>query len=387
MPSDRLCRFARIDRETPYAAFDLDAVEDAYDDYLTALDGRGRVQFAVKARPEPRLLAALVRRGASLDVASTAEIRLALQAGCPPERLSHSNIVRDEAEIAAAAELGVRLFTADSAAEITRLDRAAPGVSVLLRLACAPGGAQLPMSSRFGCGADEAVALADLAETVGLRVAGLTWQVGSQQTDPARWRSAIAHAARVWMILRAKGFRGLRILNVGGGMPASYRLPVPSIRECATVIRAAIGEHFGTEDLDVVVEPGRSLVAEAGITVTRVKAVLDRGERAHLVLDAGIWNAGLTECLVSGLEFPVHTLDHPAGAPTRPVVLCGPSCDPLDELRAENPYHLPVALAPGDRLLIGSTGAYCATMATTDFCGYPPVPQHTLTARLTEASR
>lgn len=384
MPSDRLCRFARVERETPCAVLDLEMVEQAYDRYVAALGGRGRVQFAVKARPHGEVLAALVRRGASLDVASTAEVRLALAAGCAPERLSHSNVVRNEREIAEAFALGVRTFCADSAGELARLRRWAPGAQVLLRLACASAGADVPMTAQFGCDTVEAV---ELARGSGLAVAGLTWHVGSQQTDPAQWEVAIEQAARVWTALERAGVGSLRVLNVGGGMPATYRRVVPSIADCADTVFAAIDTHFGGRELDVVFEPGRGLVAAAGAVVAGVKSVVERGGLVHVVLDAGVWNAGLVECLLSGIEYPVDAIDHPADAPVRDVVLCGPSCDPLDELRVATPYRLPVALAPGDRLLIGSTGAYCATMTAADFCGYPALPVHVLPARAMEVSR
>lgn len=387
MPSDRLRRFAQLESETPCAALDIDVVEHAHDSYLTALAGRGRVQFAVKARPEPEVLAALLRRGAGMDVASTEEVRLALAAGCPPDRISHSNVIRDEREIAAAFALGVRMFCADSAAELARLSRCAPGASVLLRLVCAPPGAELPMTTRFGCDADEAVELAVLANGIGLDVAGLTWHVGSQQIDSAHWRIAVERAAGVWSAIHASGVTSLRVLDVGGGIPATYRRAVPSVADCVSTIFTAIDDHFGTTDIDVVFEPGRSLVAEAGITVARVKSVVERGGRVQVVADAGIWNAGLTECLLGDVEYPVEAVDHPVDAPDRPVVLRGPSCDPLDELRVGTPYRLPIALAPGDRLLIGSTGAYCATMAAPGFCGYPALPTHVLPARAREISR
>lgn len=386
MPSDRLCRFARVERETPYAAFDVDVAVRAYGRYLTALAGRGRVQFAVKARPEPQLLEALVRRGAGLDVASTNEIRTALAAGCPPELLSHSNVFRTEREIGEAFDLGVRVFCADSAAELARLRRSAPGASVILRLTCARDGSELPTSARFGSHATEAVALAQMADAIGLKAAGLTWHVGTQQTDLTQWRTAVEQAASVWSAIHRAGVTTLRVLNVGGGVPARYRRAVPTVETCTATILSAVDDHFGPAELEVVVEPGRSLVAEAGITVARVKSVLDRGGEITVVLDAGIWNAGLVECLLSDMEYPVHALDHAVDAPDRPVRLCGPTCDPLDELRALIPYRLPVALAPGDRVLIGSTGAYCASTTASDFCGYPPLPNHVLSARAMEVS-
>src|SRR5690606_28818291 len=131
------------------------------------------------------------------------------------------------------------------------------------------------------------VELARLAEGMGLDMAGLTWHVGSQQTDPSQWRIAVERAAGVWAAIRAAGVTSLRVLDVGGGIPATYRLAGPSVADCVATIFAAIDDHFDATDLDVVFEPGRSLVAEAGITVARVKSVVERDGLVRVVLDAG----------------------------------------------------------------------------------------------------
>ncbi|MGO4647596.1 ornithine decarboxylase [Nocardia sp. 2YAB30] len=378
MPSERLRRFVGIRRDTPYAVFDVEAAERAYDRHLAAMDGLARVQFAVKARPEPELLAALSRRGAGLDVASAEEVRQACAAGCPPERLSYGNVFRTVEEIVYAYERGVRTFCVDSQPEIARLGRHAPGASVLLRLACVSEGALLPMSHRFGCAVEEAVGLAEYAAGIGLDVAGLAWHVGSQQCDLGQWSSAVANAAQVWTAVRGAGIRSLRILNAGGGLPAPYRTHELSLEDCAATISAAIARHFGRQLPEVIIEPGRSLVADAGVTVSAVKTVVERGERTYVILDAGVWNAGLVEAISCDIDYPVSSLDHDPAAPHRPVILCGPTCDPLDEIRAATPYDLPVDLGAGDRLMIGSTGAYCMTLAAVGFCGYPPLRQYTL---------
>ncbi|SNQ49828.1 conserved hypothetical protein [Frankia canadensis] len=137
--------------------------------------------------------------------------------------------------------------------------------------------------------------------------------------------------------------------------------------------------HFGATDLPhLVIEPGRGLVADAGVTVSRVRAVLPREDGVtYVVLDAGIWNAGLVETL-GGIEYRVTAPDHPPDAPTRPVTLCGPTCDSLDRLIAREPYRLPRALTDGDRMAIWSTGAYATTLASVDFNGLPALALHTL---------
>ncbi|SNQ49826.1 conserved hypothetical protein [Frankia canadensis] len=158
MPTARLRHFVATQQETPYAVLDVDHALTAHDRLVSCLDAA--VQFSLKAQPDPTLLAAPVRRGAGLDVASPREIDLALAAGCPPTLISHGNPVRDPAEIRHAWDRGVRTFAVDSAAEVRRLARDAPGATVVLRLAHGGAGSDWPMSGRFGVGPGQAVPLA-----------------------------------------------------------------------------------------------------------------------------------------------------------------------------------------------------------------------------------
>ncbi|MGK5639409.1 hypothetical protein ACSNOK_14025 [Streptomyces sp. URMC 126] len=376
MAGSWLERFAADERHpTPCAGFDVDEALGAYDRLLAAFRGRVRVQYAVKARPDDELLSALARRGSGFDVVSPLEIERALGAGCPPRSLSCSNAFAGRDELAHARDRGVLVFTADTPAMIERLAAARPAASVFLRLAQEHvTGAAIPLGGRFGCPETEAVELALLAAARGLDVAGLSWHVGSQQSDPKQWERAVGSAARVARRLRRRGVDVPR-LNLGGGMPGTYRSRTPSVETYARVILAAVDAHFPPpHQPELVIEPGRALVADAGVTTASVKAVVRRPWGTYVVLDAGLWNAGLLDNLC-GIEYRITYPGHPDGRAVRPVTFCGPTCDSLDSLTAADSYRAPVGLAAGDRVAIWSTGAYCATSALVGFNGYPPVPQ------------
>ncbi|MCD9196104.1 hypothetical protein [Streptomyces albireticuli] len=124
--------------------------------------------------------------------------------------------------------------------------------------------------------------------------------------------------------------------------------------------------------------PSPSSAASAAKKARRsgsAKAVVERPCGTYVVLDAGLWNAGLLDNL-GGIEYRVTFPGHPEGVATRPVTLCGPTCDSLDTFTTDGVYQAPPALAPGDRAVIWSTGAYCSTSTLVGFNGYPPVPQH-----------
>ena len=184
----------------------------------SALPGTA-VHYAVKANPHPVLLRALAQAGCRFDVASPSEVRLALDAGADPLHLVHSNPVSRRDHLAQAHALGVRLFVVDSPGEVAKLAGAAPGSSVLVRVVTSGSGSDWPLSRKYGCTVDEAVALLLGAARCGLDPAGVSFHVGSQQRDPQAWGPPIRSAARVFDELRAAG-RHPWLIDLGGGFPA-----------------------------------------------------------------------------------------------------------------------------------------------------------------------
>jgi len=248
---------------TPLVVVDLDIVRGQYL-ALSRLFPNTTVFYAVKANPAPAVVGALAALGANFDRASEGEIDRCLGLGIAADRLSFGNTVKRETEIAHARDQGVNLFAFDSAAELDKLARAAPQSRVFCRLLVQSKGAEWPLTRKLGCSAAMAADLLKHAKTLGLRPAGISFHVGSQQTDPQQWVAAIEAAAGIFRDCSRTGF-DLDFLNLGGGLPAQYRSPILPLRAYAKVIHGALMKHFGGSRPQVAIEPGRYLVADAGI--------------------------------------------------------------------------------------------------------------------------
>src|SRR5215831_17124336 len=194
--TERISRFlAENSPETPCLVVDLDVIAEAYETLRWYLP-LARIYYAVKANPAAQIVAMLDGKGASFDVASRGEIELCLANGVAPERLSFGNTIKKEKDIAFAYQSGLRLFAFDSAHELDKLARAAPGARVFCRILVACEGAEWPLSRKFGCAPEMAVDLLRSARELGLDPYGVSFHVGSQQTDTGQWDGAVGTAAR-----------------------------------------------------------------------------------------------------------------------------------------------------------------------------------------------
>ncbi|RCV56552.1 ornithine decarboxylase [Marinitenerispora sediminis] len=358
---------------TPFLVVDLPTVARCYR-ALAGAFGSARVFYAVKANPEPRLVRLLVRLGASFDVASRSEVDLCLAAGADPASLSYGNTVKKASDIRYAHARGVRLFVFDSAEELRKLAEHAPGSQVFCRLLASGEGSLWPLSRKFGCAPDMAVELLRAAPALGLDPVGVSFHVGSQQLDPARWDPSIAQAARIFAELESVGVR-LRMLNVGGGFATDYLRPVPPIDAYAAAVRASVRRHFRVPP-SLVAEPGRYLVAEAGVLRCEVVLISRKhhhDEKRWVYLDIGRYG-GLIDTEGEAIHYRLVTAhdDGPGG----PVIIAGPTCDSVDILYERAPYRLPLALRPGDHVDILGAGAYTVSSATVGFNGMAPLTAH-----------
>jgi ornithine decarboxylase len=362
-------RGVRSAATTPRLELDVTRALQGYDALARTLPGTA-VHYAVKANPHPALLAALVRAGSRFDVASPAETDACLRAGASPDDLVFSNPVKRREDVAAAARAGVRLFVVDSPEETHKVAEEAPGARVLCRLVTSGDGSDWPLSRKFGCSTDEAVAVLRLAASLGLDPAGVGFHVGSQQRDPLAWRAPIDAAARVFAELTAVGLRP-HLLDLGGGFPARHEGVVPPLHRYAAAIHTFLGHAFGGDRPDTLVEPGRGLVGDAGAIVTRVIAVLRRGDVRWVYLDCGVFT-GLVETLGESIRY--HLTTPGVEGPVGPCVLAGPTCDSADVLYERTPVALPLALAEGDVVRLESAGAYTSCYSTVGFNGFAPLP-------------
>jgi len=370
--TERINRFLVENRpETPCLVVDLDVIAEAYD-LLRWYLPLARVYYAVKANPAPQIVAMLERKGANFDVASPGEIELCLNNGIAADRLSFGNTIKKEKDIAFAHQVGLRLFAFDSAPELDKLARAAPGARVFCRILVACDGAEWPLSRKFGCAPEMAVELLRRARDLGLDPYGVSFHVGSQQTDLGQWDGAVWSAAQMFSLL-AEADIELRMVNIGGGFPAHYRSDVPAIDGYARAVMAAITRHFGNQLPEILIEPGRSLVGDAGIIQTEVVLISEKGcgdSRRWVYLDVGKFN-GLAETMDESIKYRFATPGR--SGVSGPVILAGPTCDSADILYERTEYRLPLGLEVGDKVEILSTGAYTASYASVGFNGFSPI--------------
>jgi ornithine decarboxylase len=370
--TERISRFlADHSPETPCLVVDLDAIAEAYEALRWYLP-LARVYYAVKANPAAEIVAMLERKGASFDVASRGEVELCLANGVAPDRLSFGNTIKKEKDIAFAYQAGLRMFAFDSGRELEKLARAAPGARVFCRILIACEGADWPLSRKFGCAPEMAIDLLHKARDLGLDPYGVSFHVGSQQTDLGQWDGAVGTAAQMFSLL-AEADINLRMINIGGGFPAHYSAEVPEIDRYAQAVMAAVTRYFGNDLPEIIIEPGRSLVGDAGVIQSEVVLISEKGgadDRRWVYLDVGKFN-GLAETMNESIKYRIVTPGR--GGSSGPVILAGPTCDSADILYEQTEYRLPFGLEVGDKIEILSTGAYTASYASVGFNGFSPI--------------
>jgi ornithine decarboxylase len=362
--------------ERPTLVLDIDRVAERYGALSRGLRG-ARIHYAVKANPEPAVITRLVGLGSRFDAASRAEVALCLSCGAEPADISFGNTVKRASDIAWAHEQGINLFAADSEEELAKLASHAPAARVYIRLLVEHSEADWPLSRKFGCGPEEATRLIGLAWSLGLRPVGLSFHVGSQTRRAAMWRPTLDRMAAVWREARAAGF-ALDLLDIGGGFPAFYGEPVQEAENYGAEVMAEVRARFGAEPTYIMAEPGRGLVAEAGVIAAEVLLVSRKraSDLARWVyLDIGRFS-GLAETEGEAIRYQIETTadgDNAGRCETGPCILAGPSCDSADVLYEKRPVQLPLALKAGDRVRMLACGAYTTTYASIGFNGFPPL--------------
>lgn len=359
---------------TPCLVLDVDRVEDNYRRLKAALP-LARVYYAVKANPAAPILERLTGLGSSFDAASWEEIEACLAAGARPESISFGNTVKKASAIEAAHEAGVTMFAFDSEPELLKLAKHAPGARVYCRILVENKGAEWPLSRKFGCELDMARDLMVQAGELGLDPYGISFHVGSQQTSTAAYEGAIARVAMLFTDLKEAGVK-LRMVNLGGGYPVRYRQEVPGIDDFGTAIMGAMTQHFGNDLPEMLVEPGRFLVGDAGVVSSEVVLVSRKGKDdpvRWVYLDIGRFG-GLAETEGEAIRYAIRT-PHDGDA-DGPVTIAGPTCDSADTLYEKSNYRLPLALRDGDRVELMATGAYVTTYASQAFNGFRPLAEH-----------
>jgi ornithine decarboxylase len=319
-----------------------------------------RPHYAVKANPDRRVLKVVAQEGCGFEIASTAELDLLLALGVPAAEIFFSNPVKSRDSIAYAAAKGVEWFVLDSLDELRRVFEVKPDAKHYLRIAAPNIGSDWPLSGKFGAGATDAREIVAAAARMGADLAGVTFHVGSQCRNPENWRVALEKARNLFEHMTKAGLKP-RLLNIGGGFPVRHVKPIPSIEMIGAVVNEGLKAF--PEDTQVIAEPGRYLVSDAGYFVCRVLGTATRAGKRWMHWDAGLFG-GVIEAS-EGLKYKIRT---DRSGPDVPWTVGGPTCDSVDIVMREEP--LPSDLQEGDFIYLRNAGAYTTAYAS-QFNGFP----------------
>lgn len=359
--------------QTPCLMVDMAIVRQRYEQLATAFP-TGAIFYAVKANPSVEVIQLVRDHGGNFDIASRYELDKVMGQGVAPSRISFGNTIKKKQDIAYFYQKGVRLYATDSISDLQHIAEAAPGAQVYVRVLTEDRpGADWPLSRKFGCEPEMAIELIRKARELGLWPRGVSFHVGSQQRDLGAWAAALDRVKSIFDKAWRDGI-ALDLINMGGGLPGNYVHSTPALREYANTIEAAVTSRFKNVPVKLILEPGRYLVADAGVLVTEVVMVsqkLDNGPR-WVFVDAGKFG-GLIETLDEAIKYPIYTSKDTNEVATDGVILAGPTCDSMDILYEKYQYQLPVNLEATDQLYIVGTGAYTTSYSAVEFNGFPPL--------------
>jgi len=365
---------------TPFYCYSTATLERHYRVFTGAFaDVPALVCYAVKANSNQAVLATLARLGCGADVVSGGELKRALAAGVPPDKIMFSGIGKTSAELAQALDENILCVNVESESELELLStiaaakgrtahvsvRVNPDVDAKTHAKIATGRAE----NKFGIPISRARAVyAHAAKFPGIHVAGVNMHIGSQITELAPFSNAFALLSEFVRELRADG-HVITHVDLGGGLGIPYRddnEPPPDPSAYAEVVKRA------TRGLDcrLIFEPGRLIVGNAGILVTRV-LYLKRGEAKTFVIVDAAMNDLLRPTLYDA-HHDIKPIQEPAlGARRTLADVVGPVCESGDFLALD---HVTVEPRPGDLLAVMSAGAYGAVQAGT-YNTRPLVPE------------
>lgn len=352
--------------DTPCFVYSRAAIEQAYDAWDSALDGVPHlVCFAVKANSNLGVLNLLARRGAGFDIVSGGELERVLAAGGEPSRIVFSGLGKTAAEMRRALEVGIHCFNVESAAELERLQQVAAELDIKapisLRVNPDVDAKTHPYIStglkenKFGIDIAQAPAVyRRAAELSHIDICGVDCHIGSQLTDDTPFIDALQRLLQLIDGLAAEGIT-IRHLDLGGGLGVTYRDETPpSPGTYLAKVRAALAGR----NLTLVFEPGRSIVANAGVLLTRVNLLKPTEHKNFAIID-GAMNDLIRPALYSawmGIDAVKPRSDVAAQA----WDLVGPVCETGDFLGKDRE----LALAEGDLLAVRSAGAYGFVMSS-----------------------
>jgi diaminopimelate decarboxylase len=354
---------------TPTYVYSTAVLRARYRAYVDAFaDLAPVVCYALKANSNQAVIATFAREGAGADIVSLGEMKRALAAGIPASRIVFAGVGKTAEEMRAALAAGIMQFNVESEPELRMLSGVAEamGTKAPVALRVNPdvdAGTHAKITTgkaenKFGIEMAQAQDVAALARSLpGISLEALSVHIGSQLTAMAPFRAAFARLGDLARRLNATG-PGLRRLDFGGGVGVVYRDETPPD---LAAYAAAVREAVAGLDVGIVLEPGRSLVAEAGVLLARVIRVKEGTAKRFAIVDAAMND--LIRPTLYEAWMPIMPVRAPReGANLSPMDVVGPICETGDYLAKDR--DMP-PLADGDLVVVGAAGAYGSAMGST----------------------
>nr|WP_114562717.1 diaminopimelate decarboxylase [Ephemeroptericola cinctiostellae] len=351
---------------TPLYVYSKAALQSAWDAWQVPADRPIHICYAVKANSNLAILSFFAKQGAFFDTVSMGEISRALAAGAPAHRIVFSGVGKSVAEIEFALTEGIHCFNVESITELdrihavaTRLGKQAP---ISLRINPDVDAKTHPYIStglkenKFGIDHTEALAAYMHAATLsGLSIVGIDYHIGSQLTSLTPYLDA---QNRLFGLIKQLSDAGITLthIDLGGGLGVRYRDEVPPTAS-SLVEQALAGLREAGFNHALMFEPGRSLVANAGVMLTEVEYIKPTQHKNFAIVDAGM-NDLIRPALYQAWMQVVNTVERDTATTTYDIV--GPVCESTDWFAKDRD----LAVEAGDVLAILSAGAYCMTMAS-----------------------
>ena len=354
---------------TPLFIIDHNVIRENYRTFKRHLP-HVQAYYAVKANSNQEIVKTLFKEGASFDVASYNEFMQVYeyirhfeekdQDFYIWDRIIFSNTVKDRDTLRKIRRYKP-LVTFDNEDELRKIKDHCDTAGVVLRLKVPDIGSQVEMSSKFGAEPGDARHLIGRASDLGLVVEGLSFHVGSQCTTFDNYTAALDIASRVLHDARKKG-HNVKIVDIGGGFPVPYDARVPQFEKLAEIINAECTRLF-PQDVEIIAEPGRFMVATAAVLVSEIVGKARRDGKIFYYINDGVYQT------FSGVVYD-HWIPNFQAFTTGETEVCavvGPTCDSFDKVTLS--VNLPGNLEIGDFLVTDQIGAY-STASSTKFNGF-----------------
>jgi ornithine decarboxylase len=354
---------------TPLFIIDHDKIRQNYRFFKKHLP-RVQCYYAVKANSTQQIIETLFNEGSSFDVASYNEFMQVYQYIRHFEKkakkyfvwdkIIFSNTIKDRATLCKVKQYKP-LVTFDNAAELKKIREYCETAGLVLRLKVPDTGSQVEMSSKFGAEPADAQGLIQQAHDLGLTVEGISFHVGSQCTNFDNFTQALAIASEVFHDARKKGFR-VNLIDIGGGFPVPYDPQVPGFEKLAAILNSEFKRLF-PDDIEILAEPGRFIVATAAVLVSEIIGKARRDGKVFYHINDGVYHT------FSGVVYD-HWIPNFRAFKDGEQEICavvGPTCDSFDKITLG--VELPANLEIGDYICTENIGAY-SVASSTEFNGF-----------------